>query len=478
MPGLIRKRVLRIAQVSHADHEGGAEGSAWNLFKAYRARGHKSWLVVGNKFGDDPDVIRLPYANPARQGRWARPWMALAAPVESARHRVRGAGRLHTLLRYLAEPRAWLDRRRGLEDFHYPGAWRLLDLTPEPPDILHCHNLHGNYFDLRALPWLSRRVPVILNLRDAWLLSGHCAHSFDCERWKAGCGACPYLDTYPAVPRDATAYNWQRKQEIYAQSHLYVTAISQWLMDKVRSSMLSGVQYRVIPNAIDTDVFRPGSRLEARQALNLPEKSHIILLIAHNPFKDYATMEAALSRLQVLQDPPLIFVCLGREGKSRKVGQGIMIYRGFERDPTRLAEYYRAADVFIHAAHEEAFGKTVTEAMACGIPVVATAVGGIPEQLRHGETGFLVPPCDDQAMAAAIHGLLVSLDVGESIGQAGAAEARRRFSLDTQVKAFLDWYEEILTDWYAMGRSKGEYFWANDLSRDEQATCANRPAGD
>jgi hypothetical protein len=58
----------------------------------------------------------------------------------------------------------------------------------------------------------------MLTLHDAWLLSGHCAHSFDCQRWKTGCGECPDLDVYPASPRDATACNWRRKREILAEA--------------------------------------------------------------------------------------------------------------------------------------------------------------------------------------------------------------------------------------------------------------------
>src|SRR4029079_4578923 len=85
----------------------------------------------------------------------------------------------------------------GLEDFDYPNSVELLRFLPQKPDLLHCHNLHGNYFDLRALAGLSRQIPTVLTLHDAWLLSGHCAHSFECERWTIGCGECPDLTIYP-----------------------------------------------------------------------------------------------------------------------------------------------------------------------------------------------------------------------------------------------------------------------------------------
>ena len=77
-----------------------------------------------------------------------------------------------------------MERKLGFENFNYPGTWKLLNLPPKPPTIVHCHNLHGFYFDLRFLPRLSQQIPVILNLRDTWLLTGHCAHFMDCERWK------------------------------------------------------------------------------------------------------------------------------------------------------------------------------------------------------------------------------------------------------------------------------------------------------
>jgi len=264
---------MNVLQVSTTDTIGGAEKIAWNLFQAYRSRGHASRLAVGRKFSNDPDVLLIP--NEKLQGSWYRGWLALSRYLESLDGRFRGAWRLSDLIRGVAEPRKWLDQYRGIEDFHFPGTWHLLRLTSHVPNLVHFHNLHGGYFDLRVLPWLSQRIPVVVTLHDAWLFSGHCSHSLECERWKTGCGQCPDLTTYPSIQRDATNFNWRRKQEIYSKSRLYVTTPSRWLMNKVEHSMLAPavVDTRIIPNGVDLTVFYRAETQATRAALGLPRRA-------------------------------------------------------------------------------------------------------------------------------------------------------------------------------------------------------------
>jgi len=108
--------------------------------------------------------------------------------------------------------------------------------------------------------------------------------------------------------------------------------------------------------------------------------------------------------------------------------------------------YYQAADIYVHPARAETFPTTVLEALACGTPVVASRVGGIPEQVVEGKTGFLVSVGDAREMAGRILGLLADGDLRQEIGRLAAEDAARRFGLERMVKGYLDAYQEILEE--------------------------------
>lgn len=439
---------MKILQVTYSDGGGGAEKIADDLQQAYSSLGHSAWLAVRVKRSADPRVLPL--------HRPHVPEKILTAAADSIKNTsVRGAYRLQKALRQMATPvRSWR-RWRGHEVFEIPGTRHLLDLPPETPDILHCHNLHGDYFDLRLLPFFSQRLPVILTLHDAWLLSGHCAHSFECERWLTGCGHCPDLTIYPAVRRDATAYNWQRKQAIFAQSRLTVITPSQWLMDKVmRSMLLPAIHHaQVIHNGVDITVFQPADKTAIRRELGLPEHARILLFAAasiqRNIYKDFATMRQAVAQIaEQLPDENVIFIGLGDDMPPEQIGKAHIQFVPFQSNPTQVARYYQAADVYLHAARADTFPTSVMEALACGIPVIASQVGGIPEQVNslhlydaEKATGILVPVGDAAAMAAAAHRLLTDASLAKTMMHNARADALQRFDKRRMVGDYLQVYK-------------------------------------
>ena len=446
---------MHILQVNSADIAGGAEAVAWRLFHAYRRLGHTSQLAVGLKRSTDPDVISLQHDE--FRGAWARWWQGVGDSLRPLEGKIRGAARLRRLcLAGIGQPRRCLDIWRGREDFAFPDIWHLDEIVSKTPDLVQCHNLHGawlpsgGYFDLAALPWMSQRVPTVLTLHDAWLLSGHCAHSLGCERWKNGCGACPDLTIYPAIRKDATAYNWRRKQMIFGKSRLFVATPSRWLMRQVQESMLAPavVASKVIPNGVDLSVFRPADKRQAREYLRIPQGAKVLFFVAHgvkgNIWKDYTTMKEAVREVTArLRGQEIIFVALGEEGDWEDKDGVRIRFVPFQTDPKEVARYYQAADIYVHAARADTFPNTVLEALACGIPVVATAVGGISEQVSEARTGFLVPAGDATGMAQKTIQLLVNADLRASCGQPAVQDATERFDLRCQATTYLEWFEEI-----------------------------------
>lgn len=433
-------RVSGILQVNTRDCEGGAARIAWNLFKTFERRGLRSYLAVGDKQSADPGVIPIPHRLKGN-----------SSLIPSVSRTLRLPRYYAGLLEHPLKARTIL---QGCEDFDFPGTWDLLHLVAGfEPDIIHCHNLHGNYFDLRALPSLSKQAPLILTLHDAWLLSGHCAHSFACEKWQKGCGDCPDLRITPGIKKDATAYNWTRKKEIFKEMRVYVASPSKWLAEKIGKSILKPAikELRIIPNGVKLDIFHPFGREEAREILGLPAHKKIILFVASgikkNSFKDYTTMRRAieyLSRTHTGKD--VLFLALGENRAPERLGNADVQFIPYQSDPIKVARFYQAADVYIHAAHAETFPGTILEALACGTPVVATSVGGIPEQIEDAETGFLTPPGDAERMAEKILLLINDDNLCKAMGKRGSDIVRQKFDLEKQADEYLAWYDEILNE--------------------------------
>jgi glycosyltransferase involved in cell wall biosynthesis len=475
-------RRLRILSVNtYESGAGGAGRVANDLCQGLRARDHLCWQAVKIKESGSDNVFR--FDGLVRPSLLAR----LRSNVECVKsflgENVPGALQLWKIRREIGRiinqageiSRAYpalrkikreagrvsgqvaefLSQSRGRENFDFPATWNLFGGPVESPDLVHLHNLHGEYFDLRALPWLTARQPTFVTLHDMWMLTGHCAQSIDCDRWKTGCGQCPYLNIYPAMEVDRTAKNLRCKTGVYAKSRLYVAAPSLWLLNQARASILAPaiVESRVIPNGIDTSIFHVRDKREARTALDIDPDAHVLLYVASdprtNPFKDYETLLKAVNRIVArMPDQKIVFLALGENATAlyeqrSKIGHAELRLIRFQSDPRNVARYYHAADVCLHAAKAETFGLVIAEAAACGTPVVATHVCGIPELIRDAQTGYLVPPRDPEAMAARVTYLLQDGALRQRMSRAAAAFAASQFNRDKMVERYLDWYAEV-----------------------------------
>jgi glycosyltransferase involved in cell wall biosynthesis len=152
------------------------------------------------------------------------------------------------------------------------------------------------------------------------------------------------------------------------------------------------IESRVIPNGIDLSYSIALIEKKARQELNLPEDAWIFLFVAHglrsNPVKDYATVRAAFwDFVKLFPKEKIILIGLGEKGKEERRESGVIRFVEYQKNIANVAKYYNAADLYLHAAFSDNFPTSVLEALACGIPVVATAVGAFANKWME-ETGF------------------------------------------------------------------------------------------
>jgi len=437
------KKPVSVLQVNTLDCKGGAAKIAFDLFVSLNQYGIECKFAVGEKRLDNLDIHQIPNNNNRSFSYhlfWKVSKIIKKIPVF----------RILTKTYSICKPLQDLYNLLGIEDYNYPGTAHLINFIPNfYPDIIHCHNLHGGYFDIRYIPSIGKKIPIIITLHDAWLLSGYCHHSFDCERWKIGCGMCPHIWKYPEIHHDATAYNWRKKKQIYENSRLFVITPCQWLMNKVNKSILKQgtITARVIPNGVNLKIFHPITKKVARTKLDLPVDCKILLFVAYgiknSPWKDYNLLYSVIEKL-VAYGQSVLCLALGEEGSLVSISGSEIMFVPYHTDPEKVALYYQAADVYIHPAKAETFPNTILESLACGTPVVASNIGGIPEQIIEGVTGFLVPPGDSQLMANRVIQLLENDEYRQKIGRNAATDAKQRFGLERMVEEYSKFYMEVL----------------------------------
>jgi glycosyltransferase involved in cell wall biosynthesis len=194
----------------------------------------------------------------------------------------------------------------------------------------------------------------------------------------------------------------------------------------------------VIPNAVDVE----GAPVAAHQA-RVPRIVSVGRL--HEP-KDFLTLARGLARLQ----PGSFRATIVGDGPDRAAVEdelrrasldGAVTITGERRD---VPELLAGADVFVLSSRSECMPMSVLEAMAAGLPVVASAVGGVPEVVVEGETGLLVPPQSPEALAEALARLIADARLREHMGVAGRLRARARFDLPRFHRAHMELYRREL----------------------------------
>jgi len=263
------------------------------------------------------------------------------------------------------------------------------------PDIIHLHNLHGYYMNIKLLfNYLKKNnIKVVWTMHDCWAFTGHCSHyeSVNCYKWETICENCPQKKEYPKSFFDNSKENFINKKKIFSSlENLTIIAPSHWLKSSLEKSYFSKYNIITINNGINLDVFNKKNISSLKSKLNLKDEK--IILGVSNVWNKKKGLYDFIELSEVLNVNYKIILVGLSASQIEKLPKRII---GVERtqNVNELAQYYSMADVFFNPTYEDTFPTTNIEALACGTKVITYKTGGSSEIVDEA-TGFVIEKKD------------------------------------------------------------------------------------
>lgn len=308
------------------------------------------------------------------------------------------------------------------------------------PDIIHLHNLHGNYINLPLLfNYIKKNnVKVIWTLHDCWAFTGHCPHFTmeKCDKWQTGCFKCPRYKDYPKSLFDNSKTMWKLKKRWFTGvKNLTIVTPSEWLAGLVKQSHLKDYPVKVINNGIDLNVFKP-TESNFREKYNIGNK-FIVLGVAFG-WSVRKGLDVFIELSKRLDNEKYQIVLVGTDDTVDKNLPDNIISIHRTQNQTELAEIYTAADVFANPTREENYPTVNMESIACGTPVVTFRTGGSPEILTE-KTGSVVDYNDVNAMKSEI----IRICETNAISKENCFFYARNFDINDRLKEYIELYKNV-----------------------------------
>lgn len=407
-----------ITHVNFSDFSGGAAQAARRICSALQRTGVETCLVSARE-SSTKETISTP-------GRFlAQRWASLRAIA---------GGQIGRRLMTMQAP-------SPLSYAFFPSRWPTR-LNESDADVVHLHWCGAEMMSVEDIARI--RKPLVWTLHDMWAFCGAEHYAYD-ARWRDG-----YVpDNRPMGERgiDLNRWVWTRKCRSWVTPFQLVTP-SRWLARCVKESVLMrDWPVSVIPNAIDTDVFRPTDKLAARRRLGLPVDVKLVAFGVAGPVapyhKGFDLLRDALSFLQT-RIKGVEALIIGIAPPVGDTGLPIPAHYTGHLDEADLIAAYAAADCLVIPSRIDNLPNMGVEALSCGLPVAAFDVCGLPDIIAHQRTGWLAKAFDVEDLAFGIFWLLEDELRLAALGSAAREEVMARFSYDVVAERYKSLYAQLL----------------------------------
>ena len=267
---------LNILQIGTVDNKGGAALVSYHLKRKLEKLGYITSMFVKRKYSDDKNIFLI-----EKQNKLFKKISRLLKKIttKDIPNYIKNKIRL-----FLSNDIAFFNNKNLLNSAEFKNA-----------DIIHCHNLHGNYFNLKLLQKISKIKPVIWTLHDMWAITPH-------EAWiiKDKNDIVKFsLEINPPFSQKKKVKILKQKKEIYKNSQLNIIPVSNWLERQLKESILKNQNINLIYNGINNITFKKSNKIENRKELNIPLDKKIITFLANggrnNKQKGWEHMEKIIN---------------------------------------------------------------------------------------------------------------------------------------------------------------------------------------
>ncbi|MEJ6982539.1 glycosyltransferase [Pedobacter sp. P351] len=418
---------MKIEHLNTYDGNGGAGRACLRLSKALAHTGNHSEVWVNYKFGRNPGIKSLS-SDILNKGITAFA-ILLERHVSS------------TFTKKLKIP------------FSIPLWGRDISKHPalQDADIIHLHWVNHAFLRPRDLATLAAlKKPIVWTFHDSNAFTGGCHVRYSCDHFEGECGNCPLLKS--SHEHDISHKIWKAKHRAYQDLKFSIIAPSKWMAASIRRSKLLGnADIHVIPNTLETEIFKAYPKDSSKKHLEL-DTGKFIMLSGFMPSRNdlhkgtpylIEALELLVTKNLINKDRAELIVFGNRNDKNVSDFPFKTTFLGTISNDEKLAICYSAADVFLTPSLEDNLPNTVMESLACGTPVVAFTTGGIPDMVEHKKNGYLAKYKSSDDLAEGI-AWVYNHQQRQTLSEAARTSVEENFSEMVIADRHLQLYHRLL----------------------------------
>lgn len=314
----------------------------------------------------------------------------------------------------------------------FPGVpFFLLKRKIKSFDIIHIHWINKGFLNVIDLTKINK--PIVWTTHDIWIATGGCHLSFDCERFKIGCGNCPYLNN--PKENDISSKLFKTKQRIIENLNIVFVSPSNWMFNNLKNSLVTRHKKILkISNGINTDIFY-------KKEKKIENEVFKIGFVSANLNDSNKAMFRLIEALNLINENINIELVLIGKYKSENPIECIfpITMIDFVSSQEEMNNIYNQLNLLSVTSTLETFPTTIIEAGCCGVPSIAFNVGGISD-LINAEVGELIEPFNIEKYSKGIVKILLNPEKYKNLGKLMS----KKYGISSVVDNYIDVYNKML----------------------------------